>query len=232
MEAVEKCKKHAQDLDPDFLVIPGVEFTSLKTHLNIIGNKTLMRVPSKIWTRKKVIKEAIDHAHKEGAVVQFNHKDWYFHKKYMSKEWYLEHKIDGFEIYNGFGFVDEEGLDFIKEHKSERTMFASAGTDVHDPAKHYRMYTNVLTQDRTVDGVIKALKEGKTEVYSNIKQEKKEERPEKGKLIKNPRKQKIIKRWKWLNWLGYDLFWYGKIKKIIAFYASYSIITIALAILL
>ncbi len=147
---------------------------------------------------------AIDHAHVEGGVVQFNHAAWYPFKvlKFLPREWWLAQGIDGWEVYNGFGFVDEEALGFIKKHRGERVMFAGAGTDVHDPAKHYRMYTEVLTQDRSVNGVIDALKAGKTRVINTAKTAQAQDRLERGKLVLDPERLAYIKRWAWLDWIG------------------------------
>ena len=205
MEGFAEAKEYAESLSTPFLVIPGVEFTSLRVHLNLIGNQTLMPVPKLLWTTKKTIKRAIEHAKKEDAMVQFNHRDWYPHPWYLSKEWYYERGIDGYEVYNGFDFVDLEALDFIEAHKHERPLFASAGTDVHDPATHLRMYTEVLTEDRTTAGVIEALKEGRTRVYYDAASEKKRKAPEKGKAKSNPDREKLHEQWKYRLWLGEGL---------------------------
>jgi hypothetical protein len=122
-------------------------------------------------------------------------------KKYP-REWWLEQDIDGWEIYNGFGFLDEEALDFIEKKKGKKIMFASAGTDVHDPAKHLRMYTWVKTNTKTVKGVIEALKKGNTEAFYFKKEEKSRERPERGRLIENKERKDFIRKWFWLFWAG------------------------------
>ncbi len=204
MVAAEAVKEAAARLDPAFVVIPGVEFTSLRVHMNLIGVKTPMKKPGLLWASKQAIKAAIDHAHVEGGVVQFNHAAWYPFKvlKFLPREWWLAQGIDGWEVYNGFGFVDEEALGFIKKHRGERVMFAGAGTDVHDPAKHYRMYTEVLTQDRSVNGVIDALKAGKTRVINTAKTAQAQDRLERGKLVLDPERLAYIKRWAWLDWIG------------------------------
>ncbi len=217
MLSVNKCKKAAREIDPDFLVIPGVEFTSMRIHLNLIGVKSLMKVPNLLWTRKKTVIKAIKHAHEEGGVVQFNHPDWYPHKRYLSKKWYLKHDIDGFEVYNGFGFIDEQALDFIKDNKDKKIMYPSAGTDIHDPATHLRCYTEILTEDKTVEGVIKALKQGNARAHCDVDAERNRKRPEKGKLKKNEKKLRINKNFRWLNWLGYDILYHGRWKPPLVF---------------
>jgi predicted metal-dependent phosphoesterase TrpH len=204
LDAVEAATKAAERLTQGFIVIPGTEFTSLRAHLNLIGVKTPMEKPNLLWPSKRAIKAAIDHAHAEGGVVQFNHKAWYPYKvlKSLPREWWMANGIDGWEVYNGFGFVDEEAIEFIEKHKARRVMFASAGTDVHDPAKHYRVYTEMLTSDRSVQGVIDALKAGKTRVHSTIQVEAPDARPEKGKIVLNPERRAYIRRWAWLDWIG------------------------------
>ncbi len=203
MDNVEAVKEAAASIDPQFVVIPGVEFTSMRAHINLIGIKTPLRKPGMLWTRKSTIKAAIDHAHAEGGVVQFNHKAWYPYDilKHLPRGWWMEQGIDGWEVYNGFGFVDTEALDFIEDNKARRVMYASAGTDVHDPAKHKRAYTEILTDDRSIPGIITALKTGKTRIHLVSEGP----RPEKGMLRLNPKKQAFIRKWLWLDWVGIAL---------------------------
>jgi predicted metal-dependent phosphoesterase TrpH len=200
----EAVKEAAARLDPTFVVIPGIEFTSLRAHMNLIGVRTPTKRPNLLWPSKQTIKEAIDHAHAEGGVVQLNHPAWYPYKilKSLPREWWMAQGIDGWEVYNGFGFTDEEAVGFIKQHEADRVMFASGGTDVHDPAKHHRMYTEVLTTDRTVNGVIEALKAGKTRAISTATNERAQDRPEHGKIVLNPARLAYINRWAWLDWIG------------------------------
>ncbi|MEX2682228.1 MAG: CehA/McbA family metallohydrolase [Candidatus Sigynarchaeota archaeon] len=207
MDAVEAVKEAAARMNPAFVVIPGVEFTSLRAHMNLIGVRTPMKRPNLLWPSKKTIKKAIEHAHAEGGVVQFNHPAWYPYKvlKHLPRAWWLAQGIDGWEVYNGFGFIDEGALDFIKQHKGDRVMFASAGTDVHDPAKHHRVYTEVLTEDRSVEGVIAALKAGRTRVFHVMGTEQDNERPERGKLVRDPARQHYIRKWILLDWIGIGL---------------------------
>ena len=160
LEAVDLCKSAAKEIDPSFLVISGMEFTTMRVHLNLIGISELIPLPRALWTRKRTIIQAIRLAHHQGGVVQFNHRDWYFHHRYLPKQWYFDHGIDGFEEYNGFGFVDDEVASFIRAHKHIRPLYSAGGTDVHDPAKHLRVYTEILTSDHSEAGVISALKQG------------------------------------------------------------------------
>mgnify|MGYP006289416473 CR=1 FL=1 len=209
MENVQAVKDAANDINPSFLVIPGVEFTSMRVHLNLIGVQTPVEPkPGMVWCSKEKIKQAIDHAHEQGGVVQFNHKDWYPYNvlKHLSREWWMEQGIDGWEVYNGFKFIDQEALDFIDQKKEIKTMYASAGTDVHDPAKHYRVYTEVLTEDRTIDGVLNAVKQGKTRLHFEKEWRVNLDRPEKGKVKLNPDRQAYLKKTLLINWLGVSLF--------------------------
>lgn len=232
MESVESCKQAAAELDPDFLVIPGMEFTALNVHMNLVGIKTPGVVPNMLWTRRKTIKRAIDHAHSEGGVVQFNHPDWYFFnvfKKYP-RDWWMEQDIDGWEVYNGFGFFDEDALNFIENHGDIKIMYASAGTDVHDPAKHLRCYTEILTTDRTEEGVLAALKAGKTKVHLHVDQERERVPPERGKIHVSPERQEFIRKWIWIYWVGDALIMGNRRKLLAGFLASVILFSIFLAI--
>ncbi|MHA1684408.1 MAG: PHP domain-containing protein [Promethearchaeota archaeon] len=220
MDAVQACREAALKIDPGFLVIPGMEFTTLNIHLNLIGLKTpgpKTRLIS--WAGTKKIIDIINHAHSEGAVVQFNHKDWYSYDilKKFPRQWWLQQGIDGWEIYNGFGFIDEEAIDFIEANKNKRVMYASAGTDVHDPAKHKRMYTEVITDDRTVEGVLHALKEGRTRVYYDVEVERERRAPEKGKLKVSHEKEAFVKKWMWIYWAGNILITGKHTRSLVAF---------------
>nr|MDO8113090.1 CehA/McbA family metallohydrolase [Candidatus Sigynarchaeota archaeon] len=216
-KGVLACQEAAAEIAPWFVVIPGTEYTSLNIHLNLIGVRTPFPSPNLVWTTRKTLQKVIDHAHREGGVVQFNHKSWYFYDvlKKFPRQWLADQGIDGWEVYNGFGFIDEEALEFIQQQRDRKIMFAGAGTDVHDPAKHHRMYTAVLSNERSVEGVMKALKEGKTMVYYDPA--KPMPRPEKGKLILNPDKSAFIKRWAWLGWAGLTLMWGTHRRLLIAF---------------
>ncbi|MHA1341945.1 MAG: PHP domain-containing protein [Promethearchaeota archaeon] len=216
-DAIVETMEIARKEFPNFLVIPGIEFTSLRNHLNIFGLKRKEKVdkdgnkrpyyefktiPNLLWTTKRTIRKAIKEAHEQGALVQFNHRDWYFHKFYLSKEWYLENGIDGFEVFNGFKFIDDEAEEFVNKNRHKKVMFLTAGTDVHDPVIHHRVYTEVITEDRTINGVLNALREGKTRVYYNVEEESKRIPPEKGKLKKSHEREQFIKKWKWIYWAG------------------------------
>ncbi|MBD3351957.1 MAG: hypothetical protein GF364_10775 [Candidatus Lokiarchaeota archaeon] len=206
LDSVKPCQEIVDKDNLNFLIIPGVEFTSLRTHLNIIYSDAKHQVfepkPNMLWTSKQTIKKAINKAHKQQAIVQFNHRDWYPHKQYLPMEWYLENDIDGWEIYNGFGFIDKKAPAFTEENKDVKIMFESAGTDVHDPAKHHRVYTEVITEDKSVKGTVEAMKQGKTKVYYNVEDEKARQPPERGKLKINPKRNDYIKRWNWIYIAG------------------------------
>jgi len=237
----------AQKEFPNFLVIPGIEFTSLRTHLNIIGLKRKEKInkngqldyyyefkstPNPLWTTQKTIRKAIKEAHEQGAVVQFNHRDWYFHKLYLSKEWYLKNDIDGFELYNGFKFIDDDAEEFIKRHENKKKLFLTAGTDIHDPVMHHRVYTEVITEDKSINGVLEALKNGKTKCYYNKEEESKYIPPEKGKLKINPEREKFMKRWRWIHWSGISLLIPQLRKKLLIFLSIIYLISFILSILL
>lgn len=230
MEGVDALQAAAARAGRPFVVIPGVEFTSLRVHMNLIGVRTPMPRPNLLWPTKQSIKAAIDHAHAEGGVVQLNHPGWYPYRifKSLPREWWLAQGIDGWEVYNGFGFTDEDALGFIKQHENERVMFASGGTDVHDPAKHHRMYTEVLTTDRSVEGVITALKAGKTRAITSAGTTQDRDRPERGKIAHNPERLACIKRWAWLDWIGLSLMSGTHVRYVKAFL----VVVIALGIVL
>ena len=208
MDAVAAVAAAAKEIDPEFVVVPGYEFTSMRAHVNLIGLRDPpRRKPHLLWTRKSTIVAAIEHVHEQGGVAMFNHRDWYPYNilRSLPRDWWLERGIDGWEVHNGFGFIDDGALPFIEASKEYRVMFPGAGTDVHDPAKHWRVYTEVLTTERSVDGVLRALKEGKTRVHFNKEDPRNVSRPEEGMVQANPERRAFIRRWAWLNWIGMSL---------------------------
>lgn len=234
MDAVGPVVAAAGRIDPEFIVIPGCEFTSMRVHLNLIGlHAPPPRKPGMLWTRKATIQAAIDHAHAQGAVVQFNHKDWYPYNvlKALPRSWWLARGIDGWEVHNGFGFHDEAALAFIEASKATRVMFAGAGTDVHDPAKHWRVYTEVLTSDRTAAGVVQALREGKTRVHFDKSWERNVTRPEKGSLQLNPAKLAYLRRWVLLGWAGVALLTGKGSRRVVAFVPCMLALLVVLSLL-
>ena len=174
----------------------------------------------------------IKEAHEQNAVVQFNHRDWYFHSLYGSMEFYFECDIDGWEIYNGFGFIDEEAPGFIEKHKVDRMMFRSAGTDVHDPASHHRVYTEILSDNRSVEGVIEALRAGKSQVYYDVKSEKERTPPERGKIKENPERTAYIKKWYWIFWIGDAILMGRKKYRVYLFITAILTLSIVLSLVL
>jgi hypothetical protein len=57
----------------------------------------------------------------------------------------------------------------------------------------------------TVNGVIEALKEGKTMAISTAKTEQAQDRPERGKLVIDQERLEYVRKWAWFDWIGIAL---------------------------
>ena len=110
--------------------------------------------------------------------------------------------FDGVEIRNSASpkLIDLEAEEYIAEAMNDPTvkhLFQTAGLDFHTPLVKVRYYTEILTSNHSVEGVLQALREGKTKIYSppDYEQEKNRTIPEKGTIIKNPKMLKLFKKW-------------------------------------
>ncbi len=169
--AIPAIELAARKIDPNFLVIPGVEYSTWRIHLNLIGIRKFPWSKLIIWPGNRGIRKVIEKVHTMGGLVQFNHRGWYNNPGVPTNEQLYAWGVDGIEVYNGFGFYDRAEEIFIKRINSKslanRPVYASAGVDLHNPEKLWRVYTEVLTSDRTVQGVLQALREGRTHVWAH-----------------------------------------------------------------
>ncbi|KAN0021454.1 hypothetical protein ACTFIU_010051 [Dictyostelium citrinum] len=97
------------------LVIPGIEWTNCRCHLNLIGinvNVPLIKFPT-----NQQIKETIDFVHSQGGLVILNHYPWSYWAgldQPSMEEWY-EMGIDFLEVIN-IDTMDYQGIVFCKDH--------------------------------------------------------------------------------------------------------------------
>lgn len=210
IDAVEQA---AREIDPKFVVIPGVEFTAFKIHMNLIGVRSFPWSKLNMSSKVSRIKAAIEFCHQQGGLVQYNHRGFYRNKNWPTYKELYEWGIDGIEIFNGFNvkFVDRQADRFIEEMnaKSEQTgkprrLFKAAGVDLHDPCRELRVYTEPLTEDLSVNGILEALKSGMTNVWAptDLNKERSRIYPERPHKYVNPKYQQFQKRWLIFTWLG------------------------------
>ncbi|EAL60503.1 hypothetical protein DDB_G0293864 [Dictyostelium discoideum AX4] len=114
------------------LVVPGIEWTNCRCHLNLIGinvNVPLIKFPT-----NKEIKEIIDFVHSQGGLVILNHYPWSYWAgldQPSMEEWY-EMGIDFLEVVN-IDTMDYQGIVFCKDHDLRYV----TGSDFHSNQHAY-----------------------------------------------------------------------------------------------
>lgn len=157
----------------DVLIIQGMEWTTNRIHMNIIGlSEWDLDIPSD--PSDDDIKEAIKEAHRQDAIAVCNHILWSVNEARMddhpSREDLLEWDIDFIEVINGDtaskNSYDEESVEFCEDHGLGQI----TGTDMHAP--DYAMvnaWTLLNVSELTEDAVISELKDGRTKILvSNV----------------------------------------------------------------
>ena len=120
------------------LILSGIEWTTNKIHLNLLGlSKWETKISYK--TTEDDIIETINKAHDLGAIVVCDHIPWSIYEFHMkdhpSREKLLDWGIDYIEIINDDSkpenVYDHESYDFCTKHNNEIGMIT--GTDMHKP---------------------------------------------------------------------------------------------------
>ncbi|KAN0050941.1 hypothetical protein ACTA71_004242 [Dictyostelium dimigraforme] len=108
------------------VVIPGIEWTNCRCHLNLIGIN--VNVPLYKYPTNQQIKETIDFVHSQGGLVILNHYPWSYWAgldQPSMEEWY-EMGIDFLEVIN-IDTMDYQGIVFCKDHDLRYV----SGSDFH-----------------------------------------------------------------------------------------------------
>lgn len=215
---ISKVETAAKEIAPEFVVIPGVEATSMRIHLNIYGTREFPWNKRAIWYSDKAIKRMIDYSHKNDYLIQVNHRHFFSSKIKMTMNYIVQMGFDGVEVRNSSlkHPIDEEAEDFIDNYNKHieisnsksKPLFKTAGLDFHSPNVKYRFYTEILSEDHTTKGVLNALRQGKTRIIDppNMEKEKNRLIPESNKLIPNPKMKKLFLKWIFLSVPGLYLY--------------------------
>lgn len=150
-----------------FLLIKGTEITRQKPegHMNalFIQDANKMELPTAA--------EAIEEAHRQGAVVMLNHPGWPDGKSTMDTmhiRLMKEGKIQAVEVFNSRSFYPK-----VCEWVNEYNLSPVAASDVHNliDASYvrgtFRPMTLVLTKERTLEGIKEALLAKRTIAFFN-----------------------------------------------------------------
>ncbi|MFW9937848.1 MAG: PHP domain-containing protein [Candidatus Thorarchaeota archaeon] len=136
LEKIEEVKE--EYIKKGILLISGIEWTTIRLHLNFIGiSKWNERIPYKPKDEKII--DVINKVHDQGGIVVCNHILWSVieegYKNHPTRETLLEWGVDYIEIVNDDckpeNVFDKESYDFCLKHKGVIGMIT--GTDMHSP---------------------------------------------------------------------------------------------------
>ncbi|KAG0334552.1 hypothetical protein BG000_008236 [Podila horticola] len=150
-------------------VIPGMELTCCRLHMNLIGINETIDIAITKWPTDDQLRATIKRTHDLGGLAIINHIPWSNTTEYgyqlprmqhhPSREALVEMGIDGIEIVNG-GTLDTISLKFIQDHN----LLLMAGTDVHYPDTGAFGWTilSTGTTNRSQDNIMAQLRARRT----------------------------------------------------------------------
>ncbi|KAG0245495.1 hypothetical protein BGW41_000122 [Actinomortierella wolfii] len=145
-------------------VIPAMELSCCRFHMNLIGINETIDVAMTKWPTDEQIKAAIQRTHELGGIAIVNHIPWSNATEYgyqaprlprhPSREQFLEWGIDGFEIANS-ATLDMASWKFVQDNN----LLVMSGNDIHYPDTSAYTWTIVNTNgNRTKEGIMAQLK--------------------------------------------------------------------------
>ena len=165
-ESYEIAKKRADEIG--FLLIKGAEITRKKPdgHMNALFIKDANRLDT---TR---VADALEEAHRQGAVIMLNHPGWPDGKSNMDTlhiRLMKEGKIQLVEVFNSRSFYPKV-VDWLDTYH----IAPAASSDIHDLVGHrhitgqtFRPMTLVFAKERSLDGIREALENKRTVAFFN-----------------------------------------------------------------
>lgn len=150
------CSKRAQEIDSDMIVIPGVEVSSSKGHILVLGVRDTIEPGLSP-------EETIKRARQQGAVVIIPHP----FKLTSHGIGYIEGlDADAVEVLNSRCITDGPN-NKARKASMELGFPMVGGSDSHEPEMVGRSYTEIDVQSKTVEDVLDAIREGKTRPGGN-----------------------------------------------------------------
>ena len=153
MENAEEIALMAEKYKDDIIFIPGLEWTTNRIHLNLIGITEEVLVPSNNPTDDE-IKAAINNTHNQGGIVVVNHIPWSLPRMpdHPTRAQLLDWGVDYIEIVNG----DEYDFDSEPWCNDTNGFGMITGTDMHDP-QDVSCWTLLNADNLTAEGIMKEL---------------------------------------------------------------------------
>ena len=161
---IAEMRRVAAEIDPEFVVIPGVEWSTMRFHANVLGVTSFGRGESYLqWPSLADIIQEGDRARRQGGLIQYNHpRDMSCFG--LSGEDVLRAKFDAVEIVGGVWDLRgcRDVVDFCRRHGLAMT----GGSDTHIPGQGPLVYTEILGDDHSAAGILRAVREGAVVVHS------------------------------------------------------------------
>jgi predicted metal-dependent phosphoesterase TrpH len=161
---LSEIRRIAAEIDPDFVVIPGVEWSTMRFHANVLGVTSFGHRESYLqWPSLEDIAEEGDRARRQGGLIQYNHpRDVSCFG--LSGDDVLRARFDAVEIVSGVWDLrdDRKAVDFCSRHGLAMT----GGSDTHIPGQCPLVYTEILGTDHSVAGILRAIRRGAVVVHS------------------------------------------------------------------
>ncbi|KAF9158377.1 hypothetical protein DFQ26_007719 [Actinomortierella ambigua] len=145
-------------------VIPGMELSCCRFHMNLIGINETIDIAMKKWPTDEQIKETIQRTHQLGGIAIINHIPWSNATEYgyqvprlprhPSREQLLEWGIDGFEVANS-ATLDMASWKFVQDNN----LLVMTGNDIHYPDTSAYTWTILNTNgNRTKENIMAQLR--------------------------------------------------------------------------
>lgn len=146
------------------LLILGIEWTSARIHLNFLGiNEWTEKIP--FFPTDSQIKDAINEAHNQGAVVIANHIPWLPKTIFATsptRAQLLSWGVDYIEIANGYHYDTES------ENWCNASGFGKiTGTDMHTPGRVHG-WTGLNVSEFTEEAVMTQLRNRNTAIFFSL----------------------------------------------------------------
>jgi predicted metal-dependent phosphoesterase TrpH len=168
MDGVAEAQTAARKLSPNFVVIPGFEWTNMRFHSNVLGAPKCPVAKSPLqWPSDVDVAVMTAWAHKYGGIAQYNHPADPGCLG-LTREEVLSGGFDAVETVSGIYNVSGSAHPYSR-FCSEHNLAETCGTDTHLPGDRARVYMEILglgAEDKTPSGVLKAIKAGKVSTHT------------------------------------------------------------------
>ncbi|KAJ2006401.1 hypothetical protein GGI04_000942 [Coemansia thaxteri] len=174
-----RAEKYAASKYPSrFVVIPGMEYSNCRIHMNFINLNTTVTVGNKAFPSDDDIRHAIARVHELGGLAIVNHIPWSNHTldrmkaprliNHPSLQSLVDWGVDGFEIANQATFDMPTYQYIVSQNAAVRTtvdpparLILMTGSDVHTPGNAFA-WTVLKAPSFTKEAIVQEIKHART----------------------------------------------------------------------